>query len=167
MVYYIFRHGETYYSKNDLHYGDDFEKAEILPEAVPITEKLANYLKDKISDHNHTSPYKRAIQTTDIISKITGKIFIPDERIREEGLSRAEETLEQLEQRLKNFVNEMEKLNTTSVSVCSHGWPIAAMKALILKGYITKKDLGEFPKCGQLTIIENKNIKILDFNYES
>ncbi len=164
MLFYIFRHGETYYTKNNLHYGEHFADAEILPEAVPVTEKIGNYLNGKLSDNNYTSPFKRALQTVAIISKITGKNFTRDERIREEGLSRAEETLEALEKRLKNFISEVENKNIENCAVCSHGWPIATLTALLTKGSTTKSDLGKFPKCGQLLIIENRSVKTLDFN---
>jgi len=164
MIYYIFRHGETYFSKNDFHYGEHYSDAEILPENIPVTERLAGYLNEKLSDENYTSPFKRALQTVEIVERITGKKFSPDERLREEGLSRASESLEQLEQRIKNFISETEGKNTHCVSVCTHGWPIAAMSAILTKGFITKGDLGKYPKCGQLLIIENKTVKTLDFN---
>lgn len=164
MIYYIFRHGETYYTKNDFHYGENYASAEILPEGIPAIEKLGEYLKDKLMDNNYTSPFKRAIQTVEIVERITGKKFIPDERIREEGLSRATETLEQLEERLSDFIKEMENKNTKCISVCSHGWPIAALVSILTKSYVTKYDLSNFPKCGVLTIIEGTALKTLDFN---
>ncbi|KKR11890.1 MAG: hypothetical protein UT39_C0002G0071 [Candidatus Woesebacteria bacterium GW2011_GWA1_39_21] len=164
MIYYIFRHGETYFSKNNLHYGEHYQDAEILPEAVPVIEKLAEYLKNKISEDNYTSPFKRAVQTVEIVERITGKKFIYNERIKEEGLSRAEESLEQLEKRLSDFIKDVESKNAKSVAVCSHGWPIAALLGLLNKGYITKMDLAKYPECGQLITVENKTIKTLDFN---
>lgn len=164
MIYYIFRHGETFYTKNNLHYGENYESAEILAEGIPVVEKLGEYLKGITVDAGYTSPFKRAIQTTDIVSKITGYKFKPDDRIREEGLSRAEETLEDLESRLKDFLSEMERSKHKAIAICSHGWPIAALLAIVTKDSVTKKDLGEFPRCGQLTIVENNSIKTLDFN---
>ncbi len=169
MIYYIFRHGETFFTKNNIPYGDSFESAEILPEGIPVIEKLGNYLKDKISEHNYSSPFKRALQTVEIIEKITGKKFVPDERMREEGLSRAKETLIQLEERLNNFIDEMKNKNAESVAVCSHGWPIAALISILTKNRVTKFDLSCFPKCGVLTIIEVapdgiSSLKTLDFN---
>lgn len=164
MIYYIFRHGETYFSKNNIHYGEHYADADILPEAVPVIEKIAEYLKDKISDDNYTSPFKRAIQTVEIVERITGKIFLPDERLQEEKLSRAGETLEQLEKRLKSFVKEMDNNKFKVVTICSHGWPISAFLGLLTKGYITKIDLGTYPKCGQLITVEGKTVKTLDFN---
>jgi len=164
MIYYIFRHGETYYTKNDLHYGEHYADADILPEGIPVIENMAEYLKDKLSDHNYTSPFKRALQTVGVVERITGKIFTPDERIREEGLSRAQESLEQLEQRLRDFIGDTESKNPPCVSICSHGWPIATLAALLTKGHVAKIDLGNFPKCGQLLVIENKILKTLDFN---
>jgi broad specificity phosphatase PhoE len=164
MIYYIFRHGETLYSKNDIQYGENIETAEILPEAIPVIERLAEYLKDKISDFNFTSPFKRAMQTTEIVTKITGKIFVPDERLREESLSKGSESLEELVKRLKDFKASTENINAGSIAVCSHGWPISTLTALLIKGSVSKTDLGNFPKCGQLLIIEHKTLKTIDFN---
>ena len=164
MIYYIFRHGETYYSKNDVLYEDNNMTAEILPESIPVSERMANYLLDKIDDQNYTSPFIRAVQTVDIITKITKKKFLPDERLKEEGLSRAEETFRQLEGRLKNFINEIEGKKFNNVAICSHGWPIATMLAILIKGKVNRTDLGNFPKCGQLLIVENRSLKTLDFN---
>jgi broad specificity phosphatase PhoE len=127
MIYYIFRHGETFYSKNDIQYGENIETAEILPEGIPVIERLAEYLKDKINDFNFTSPYKRAIQTIDIVTKITGKIFVPDERLKEENLSKGLESLDQLVKRLKDFIRSTENNNSKIVSLCSHGWPISTL----------------------------------------
>lgn len=164
MIYYIFRHGETFVSKNDLQYGDTYKSAEILPEAIPVIEKIGNYLKSKIGDNNFTSLFRRAIQTTDIVTKITGKVFIPDERLREEDISRAEESLEQLESRLKSFLDEIKIQDLQCVSICSHEWPIVSLIALITRGYVTRNTLSEKFKCGQLLIIDGTSLKTLDFN---
>ena len=104
------------------------------------------------------------MQTTDIITKITGKKFVVDKRLQEEELSRAQETLNDLENRLRDFINEMDKKKADIVAVCSHGWPINALIALLTKSSVSKKDLGNFPRCGQLTIVENRLVKKLDFN---
>lgn len=164
MIYYIFRHGETFYTKNNVPYGENFESADILPESIPVIEKIGEYLKGKISDNNYTSPFKRALQTVAIIENITMNKFISDERLREEGLSRADESITELEERLKSFTSDMQKKNAGSVAVCSHGWPIAALIAILTKGNVTKMDLSCFPKCGELTIVENRTVKTLDFN---
>jgi broad specificity phosphatase PhoE len=164
MIYYIFRHGETLFTKNNVTYGENFETAEILPETVPVIERVGNYLKDKIDNDNYTSPFKRALQTIEIVEKITGKKFIPDARIREEGLSRANETLIQLEQRLRNFLDDINNKNVKIVAICSHGWPIAALISIITNNRVTKFDLSDYPKCGELTIIEGTALKTLDFN---
>lgn len=164
MTYYIFRHGETYFTKNDIPYGDNFETAEILPESIRAIENIGNYLKVKIEDNNYTSPFKRALQTVEIVEKITGRKFTPDERLREEELSRAGETLVQLEERLRNFTNEVKNKNIKNVAVCSHGWPIAALIAILTKNRVNKPDLSNYPRCGELTIIEGTSLKTLDFN---
>jgi len=164
MIYYIFRHGETFFTKNNVPYGESFKTAEILPETVPVIERIGNYLKDKIDNNNYTSPFKRALQTVEIVEKITEKKFISDERIREEGLSRASEALTQLEQRLRNFIDEINNKNIKNVAICSHGWPIAGLISIITNNRLSKFDLSDYPKCGELTIIEGTSLKTLDFN---
>lgn len=164
MVFYIFRHGETYFTKNDIPYGDSLKTAEILPESFPVIERIGNYLKGKIDDNSYTSPFKRALQTAKIVQNITGIKFRPDDRLREEELSRALETLGQMEERLRSFITDMHGIKAQNVAVCSHGWPIAALIAILTKNRITKKDLSCFPKCGELTVIEGTSVKTLDFN---
>ena len=163
MNYYIFRHGETLFTKNNIPYGDSVETAEIIPETIPVIERLGNYLKDKIDNDNYTSPFKRAIQTVEIVEKITNKKFTSDERIREEGLSSADETIVQLEERLRNFLGDVSK-NAKNIAVCSHGWPIAGLISIITNNRLTKFDLSDYPKCGELTVIEDGVLKTLDFN---
>ena len=164
MTYYIFRHGETFFTKNDVPYGDSYETAEIIPEAIPVIEKIGNYLNDKLENNNYTSPFKRALQTVEIVEKITGKKFISDVRLSEERVSHVKETLAQMEERLRSFLNDVKKGNPESVAICSHGWPIAALISIITKDRVTKFDLSCYPKCGVLTVIEGTSLKTLDFN---
>ena len=81
MKFYIFRHAETYFSKFDIHYGESVESAEIIPEGIPVTERLAKYLAGEDIDAYYTSPFKRCTQTAEIIEKITKMKFIKDGQI--------------------------------------------------------------------------------------
>jgi len=164
MKYYIFRHAQTYFSKHDRNYGDQNETAEILPEAIPITEKLAEYLNSKDVDKYFTSPFKRALQTAEIIEKVTGKKFTVDPRIGEENITYGKEKFEDLILRLNDLLVDFKNKNLKSIAICSHGWPIAALVALITKGKVERKDLDNYPTPGVLLEIDGKNMKEINFN---
>lgn len=164
MTYYLFRHSETYFSKHNIRYGKDVESAEIIPEGIPATKRLAYYLASKNIDAYFSSPFKRCVQTAEIIEKITGKKFTIDPRIGEEMINYGKETFEEVAQRLKSFLKDLNDKNFQSVAVCSHGWPIAAMKALITKGSVEISDLGKYPPSGVLIEIKDSKVSQKDFN---
>lgn len=163
MKYYIFRHSETYFSKYNIHYGGSLESAEIIPEGIPVTKRLAEYLKKKDFDRFFTSPFKRCVQTAEIIEEITGIKYIEDPRIGEEMINCGKETFEDVVERIKNFLEEIKLKNYKAVAICSHGWPIAILTTLITKGKVSHQDLDNFPECGIL--IEIKNGKLLTKNF--
>lgn len=162
-TYYIFRHGETYFSKRDIPYGDKVETAEILPEFIPTVEKLAEYLKDKIGTANYSSPFLRCRQTTEIVTRITGKEFITDQRIGEELLTHGRETYEEMVSRFSDFVSEMEINSDEVITICTHGWPISILTNLITKGEMKKEWLDNIIKPGELIIIKDGKVEIKSF----
>lgn len=83
MDLYIFRHGETYHTKNKVPYGKDVETAEILPDAYLVIKKMALYLKGIKTEVNYTSPYLRCVQTTQVITQITGQPYELEKRLSE------------------------------------------------------------------------------------
>jgi broad specificity phosphatase PhoE len=161
MDYYIFRHGETYFSKNEILYGDAVESAEILPEGIPTIKKLADYLKDIKTDINFTSPYLRCRQTTEIISKETGWKFNVDQRLHD--LNRQIETVSDMIKRVQNFWEELEQTNHQKVAICTHGYPISALIQLNTKGFVSEPMLNNYPKTGVLTIVKDKKVEPVDF----
>lgn len=159
--FYIFRHGETFVSKNKLDsYGDAELTTGILPEAVPIIKKLGLYLKNIETDINVTSPLKRCIETTKIITQVTGKTFKIDERITEYKNDGGD--IDSMEVRIRNFINDFDG-HFKNILICSHGYPIAALTQLIRFNSIDPKLLDKYPDPGVLVIIENNKIKYLDF----
>jgi len=164
MKYFIFRHAITYFNKNRIPYGGKVETAEILPEGIPIIKKIGVYLAKKDIDAYFSSPYKRCVQTTQIIENIIDKKFVLDERIAEEMINRKKETFEEMVERLSNFVDFTKTKKFKTVAICSHGWPIAALVALITKGEVKLEDLDNYPKPGFLIEINNKVAKYSDFN---
>src|SRR3972149_2054205 len=107
MKFYIFRHAETYFSKFDIHYGESVESAEIIPEGIPVTERLAKYLAGEDIDAYYTSPFKRCTQTAEIIEKITKMKFIKDARIGEEMINYGKETFNGVIDRVKDFLDQI------------------------------------------------------------
>ena len=162
-TYYIFRHGETYFSKNKIHYGESVYSAEILPEFVPTVKKLAEFLKGQIEDANFASPYLRTRQTVEIVREQTGKEFTFDDRLGEEMITTGKESYDDLIERLSGFMNDMEKSDDKVIALCSHGWPIAALVNLITKGEMKYVWLDNMILTGQLAIIRDKQMEVKSF----
>lgn len=160
MKYYIFRHGETFFTKNDLPYGDQAKTAPILEEGVSAIKRLGKYLKDKETDAHFSSPYPRCKQTVKIIKNIIGKQFSFDDRLHDFDA----ESINDMANRLKSFYEELKGKNYKNIAICTHGFPIAVLKNLIIKEKFTLADLSNYPKPGILVEIENKKIEPIDFN---
>lgn len=161
--YYIFRHGETYNSKNRIKYPKNNWKVQILPEGVPVLEKLATYLNKFKSDFNVSSEYLRCKETTEIVTKITGNNFETDSRINEFSQKMAMESFEIFSERIKNFLDELNSKNYKTVIICTHGAVIAGLKSFLLKNNFEKNDLIDYPRPGVLLRIEKGKIKEIDF----
>ena len=153
MDYYIFRHAQTYYSKNKVEYGKHAKDAEILPEGIPSIKRLANYLKEIPTDKNYVSSYKRCQETANIVTEITSKKFEVEERLRDYSPA-FEETVEEMIERIKSFFESLNAAPYKSVAICSHGFPIGALKQLILGKTVDPQKLDDYPKPGVLLIIK-------------
>src|SRR3989344_7569666 len=138
MNLYIFRHGMTYFSKKDIPYGNQVETAEILPEGIPVIKRLGEYLKDIPTDANFTSPFKRCMQTSGIISDITGKKFQVDHDLHD--WDPRVETVENMIARILLFCLKLHATSYSSVTICTHGYPINALIAYFTKGEIKVED---------------------------
>ena len=162
MNLFVFRHAETERTKLNIPYGDEIETASILPEGIKPTKKIAQYLKAKVKDNFYSSPYSRCIQTSEIVKKIIKVDFLLDKRLSEyrDDLG---ETIKDLKNRTDDFLKEQAAKNTT-ITVCTHGGVIAAIKNLIVKNDFKPEDLHDFPNPGVLVEIKDKNISYKDFN---
>ena len=161
MDLYIFRHGETYFSKRKIPYGSQVESAKILPEAIPVIVRLADFLQGINTDANFTSPFIRCIQTTKIVEKVTKKKHKVDNNLRD--WNPETETVEDMINRLKIFYSQLKTTNFSAVSICTHGYPINTLIALETKGQASPSDLQNFPETGVLVIIKDKKVKYKDF----
>ncbi|OGM10654.1 hypothetical protein A2159_01045 [Candidatus Woesebacteria bacterium RBG_13_34_9] len=162
MLLYIFRHAITYHTKTNTPYGDEVVSAEILPEGIPAIEKLAKYLKYISTDANYTSPYKRCIQTVEIVSEISGKSFQLKDVLGE--YREDKETFEEFAKRVKDFLVYLEKQNIKSAAICTHGGVIAGVISFLTKNSYTLPDLHNYPAPGILVTIENGKLEYKDFN---
>ena len=162
MNLYVFRHGETYFSKNNLPYGDKVKTAEMLPEGIPAVERLARYLKNIPTDANFSSPFKRCRKTSEIVQQITGKEFTFDERLQD--WIPEEESVPDVIRRATDFAKEIENRNCKSVAICTHGYPINALVAYFTKGFVREADLENFPKPGVLVSVKNKKASFKNFS---
>jgi broad specificity phosphatase PhoE len=161
--YYIFRHGQTYNSKNRVKYPKNNFKVEILPEGIPDLEKIAIYLKNIPSDYNVSSEYLRCRQTSEIVTKIAGKIFEKDSRINEFSQKFGQESFEIFKERIKSFLDDLEAKKYNTVVICTHGAVIAGLKSFLLKNTFVGDDLTDYPRPGVLLCVKNKKIEELDF----
>ncbi|MBI2430813.1 MAG: histidine phosphatase family protein [Candidatus Levybacteria bacterium] len=157
-TFYIFRHGLA--TKSLFGYGDKIVTAELLAEGKPPIEKMANYLKKIPSQFNVCSEFVRCRQTAAIVTKKTGKKFTFDKRLNEYN----EESFNDLRDRVKDFLQYIEKSNYQSVLICTHGAVIAAIKNLVLRNKFTLFQLYDYPKTGVLLVIKDGKIEEIDFN---
>jgi len=142
MIYYIFRHGETRSTKYNIPYDDKtVVSSNILPESKQVIKRLSTYLKNKDTEYSVSSPVKRCRQTVEIIKEETGTAFVFDKRLTEFY----DEPLDQMVDRLKDFLKETKEKGLKEVAVCSHGEPVSALVSLLTRGSFSEADLNQFP----------------------
>lgn len=157
MIFYIFRHGQTYFSKNHLQYGDKIRSAEILPEGIPQIKVIAEKLKKDGVKTIYSSPYKRCVQTVGIVKReIPDVRIIYRENFGEQKITTRLEGFKDMVNRIEKTLNEIKKKELDKVAICSHGWPIAVMIKLLKYKKVTRLSLINYPKCGELIIINIK-----------
>ncbi len=159
-TYYIFRHGQTTATLNKRWYWAKFYSAKILDEGKPSIIKLAEYLKQVKTDFNVCSPFLRCRQTAEIVSEVTGKVFVFDSRIKEYSL----ELPWTFKRRLLNFVKDMETSKHTKILICTHAIDIEMLIQYLQNGRIHLWERVTAPLPGVLTIITNKKSTVVNFN---
>jgi broad specificity phosphatase PhoE len=163
--FFIFRHGDTKDSGNLLtriigHMSDSHDLS-ILPKGIPALEKIGGYLKNIPTDANFCSPYLRCMDSAKIVGTLAKKKYIPDERLQEMEKG---ETFSSLFNRVKDFLDNVNKKNYSAVSICAHGAIIAAIKHLKTSGKFFFFQVIDYPRPGNLIIIKNGKIEDIDFN---
>lgn len=162
-TYYITRHGETFASLKNTGYGFRIRSAPIIQAGIPTIERLAEYLKEIPTDYNASSQYNRCRQTAKIITDIAGKQFVFDKRLNEFFF----ETFWHLENRLRDFLTEMEESKHKSFLICTHGACISGLVMLLTKGDYRAGDLLSYPPPGILIKIKDGKVTQYDFNEKS
>lgn len=160
MKLYIMRHGMTYQSKNNVAYTpENWKTSPILPEGIPAIEKQAQYLKGITTDANYTSPIERCIQTVEIVSEISGKVFLPNDLLTE--YAEWEETFDSLRERGQKFIEYLSQQQIEAASICTHGGVISALKYLLVYGKYEPANLTDYPLPGIITVIETSQFDSL------
>lgn len=159
-TYYIFRHGQTFASKRGIDYGETQFTAEITREGLPAVERLALYLKNVEVDENYTSELLRCVQTTEIVSRLSGKRFEKLPLLNEF----LEPTFEEFKTRMLELVHRLERGHVKVYSLCTHGGVVSALKHFLTRGEYEIENLMDYPETGKLMIIKNGTVDVLDFN---
>lgn len=159
-TFYIFRHGHTNATLTGTHY-DEISKwtADIVPETVNLIKNIAEYLKKFKFDYSVSSEFTRCRNTVNIISKITKQKFEFDNRLNED----IEDDKDKFISRVSNFYNEIILRDYNNVAICTHGAVLAALKYLLLTGYVNSVQLNDFPPPGTIWVIKNKDFKEVVF----
>lgn len=163
MNIYIYRHGATHESKNNLGYGANVFTAPLLPEGLPIIEKLAQKISDLQTDYNVSSEVERCRKTVAIVEKVTGKTFTYDSRINEFD-EYHNESFDDLKKRIKNFLEDVENKRYQNILICTHGAVIAGITSFTQKGDFSVSDIHNYPQTGVLVSIVEGAINYTDFN---
>lgn len=158
--YYIFRHGQTFATKAGTGYGIRIFSASIIQEGIPAIKKMGEYLKNIPLEYQLTSNVRRCIQTTSIITEITGKSFEKDKRLNEYFL----ETFGYFRERITSVIKDIEKTNYEKIAICTHGGGIAIIKNLLINKKIKPSDIFSFPDPGRLIIIKDNKLEEINFN---
>ena len=159
--YYLFRHGQTFFSKFQIPYGKHNLNAKILPEGKASLLRIGEFLKGVCSDCNISSEFLRCKQSVKIIEEISGKDFVFDPRLNEYY----KVNFDDFKKRIANFLEEINKdPKNETVVICTHGAVIAGLKHLITEGQFNIREILDYPSTGVLLCIENKKIEERNFN---
>lgn len=159
-TYYIFRHGETLFSKTEIPYGENELTAEILPEAKPVIENLAKKLSTFPIEKCFRSEFLRCKQTAEIIEASSHYHFEPMPLLNEF----VEEDFDVFEKRMESTVTKLESLPENHIALCTHGANVAGFKKLLLGQEFHSHDLMYYPKTGVILVISEGKIEEIDCN---
>ena len=162
----LIRHGESIANKNKKHQGrdDEWRDTSLSEKGMKQTKKVSERLKNEQIDYIFSSDLKRAKETAKEINKNHNKKISLDKRL---GEKQDEEEIEEIISRLKEFLNEIKKLQG-NILIVAHGYIKQFLLAILTKsrkkgGEIIKK---ERMKNTSVSIVEKQGehyeIKIID-----
>ncbi len=165
-TFYIFRHGDTIDSGSllakVLGHRKDSHNLDILPKGIPALKKIGAFLKNVGTDADFSSPYIRCRKSSQIVGNIAKKKYKIDKRLRE--LENNGEQFSDFYNRVRSFLNEIQEKNYSAVSICTHGAVIAAIKHLETRGKFFFFQVWDFPAPGNVIIIKNGKVSLVNFN---
>ena len=166
----IFRHGLA--TKSTTGYGEEIMSAPLLDEAIPVMEKLAEFLKTEVGDFQYSSEMLRCRQTAEIVTRVTGKEFSFDARLNEynqepflQFADRVNDFLEDIIEKADRF--KQQRVGTqepVTIWICTHGAVVAGLKHLLMEGTFSQEYQLDYTQPGELLEIWKKNIQLHIFN---
>lgn len=155
--WYIFRHGLATHSKNG--YGAQIRTAQVLPEGIPPVQRLARFLETCPYDWGARSEFLRCQQTAQIVTDITGRTFVADPRLNE----RVDEPFNEIVDRVKAFIDDVNVTEHQHVWVCTHGIVIAALKSWLTRGEFSRQYENDYIQPGELLKITPEGVEVVKF----
>lgn len=155
--WYIFRHGLATRSRNG--YGAQIRTAEVLPEGIPPVQRLARFLDTCPYDWGARSEFLRCQQTAQIVADITGRGFVADPRLNE----RVDEPFHEISERVKDFIDGVERTAHQHVWVCTHGIVIAALKSWLTRGDFSRQYENDYIQPGELLKVTPEGVEVVKF----
>jgi broad specificity phosphatase PhoE len=125
MELFVFRHGETFSTRDRVGYGDRQNEG-ILSEGKEAVERIAEYLKEQKIERWYSSPFKRCIETMDLVMKTVEEKYVTDERLGEFY----KKDWDLFVEGIREFIKEIRESGVKKVGVCTHGAVIAGIKFL-------------------------------------
>jgi broad specificity phosphatase PhoE len=158
-TFYIFRHGKAVADGEE--YGENNQETKLLPEGIKTIGKLAKYISENVPEsENFSSTWPRCVESSSIVTEITGRNFNFDTRLTEFY----EEDFQTFHERVSNFLNDILDSESRNFLICTHGAVIAAFKHLVLDGKVDRQELMDYPAPGDLLILGNGESKVEHFS---
>lgn len=155
---YLVRHGLA--TLDPSGYGERRMTAGLLPEGAGAIKRIAARLKDVPPSYNVSSPVPRCRETAEIITRVTGKQFVFDDRLTE----LYQEPFTSFSARVRAFTDELSGRAEEHIVICTHSAVIAGITQFLLGGSFAFQEEYDDPREGELVIVENNTSRTVSFN---
>ncbi len=163
-TFYLFRHGLARLPGQD--YGDEIFSAELVPEGIPPIERMGKFLAHEMIEACFTSPFRRCLQTAEILKQAGVREFKTEERLKEYGPDQEHNLHENFDQfmiRMHDVANFIRGLEAAKIALCTHGSVVACLARLLADREFTLDNLHEFPNPGEIKILTPRGVEYRDF----